>query len=226
MTFNHIGLQVPQILLPKSGTDMHRWSVIACDQYTSDRSYWQRLAQQTKGSNSTLNLIFPEVNLEDSDSQQRIEQINATMKSYLADGSLVEQKPGFILLDRQTSAVESRKGLIVALDLEHYDYTKTAKSLIRATEGTILDRLPPRIKVRQNAPIELPHIMVLIDDPQETVIEPLFSEKLELVYDFDLLENGGHSTGYRVDQPQLITQVVTALETLADPQAYQEKYQL
>ncbi|MCD6527063.1 MAG: DUF1015 domain-containing protein [Desulfuromonas sp.] len=226
MTFDRIGLQVPQILLPKPGTDMQRWAVIACDQYTSDRNYWQRLEQQTKGAISTLNLIFPEVNLEDDDAEQRIEKINANMENYLADGSLVEQPAGFILLDRKTAHVDSRKGLILALDLEQYDYNKGAQSLIRATEGTILDRLPPRIKVRRNAPIELPHIMVLIDDPKRTVIEPLFEEKLETVYDFELLENGGHLTGYRVDNPQLIAQVASALEALADPQAYRDKYQV
>lgn len=226
MNFEKIGLQVPKILLPKKGTDMQRWAVIACDQYTSDKGYWQRLMQQTAENISTLNLVFPEVYLDDNDTEERIAAINQTMQSYLANGSLEEQPPGFILVDRKTTAVESRKGLIVALDLEHYDYTEGAQGLIRSTEGTILDRLPPRIKVRQNAPIELPHIMVLIDDPQQTVIEPLFAEKLETVYDFELLENGGHLKGYRVDQPELIEQIVTALTKLADPVAYHEKYKI
>ena len=220
MNFEKIGLQVPKILLPKAGTDMQRWAVIACDQYTSDLAYWQRLEQQTADGVSTLQLVFPEVYLEESDGDRRIAAINRAMEEYLADGSLEEQPPGFILVDRKTSAVESRKGLIVALDLEHYDYTRGAQSLIRATEGTILDRLPPRIKVRENAPIELPHIMVLIDDPDKTVIEPLFAEKLPTVYDFELLENGGHLKGYRVDRPELIERVVKALEKLADPDAY------
>jgi hypothetical protein len=226
MTFEKIGLQVPKILLPKEGTEMQKWAVIACDQYTSDRGYWQRLEEQTAGALSTLPLIFPEVYLEDSDADERIKAINRAMQQYLADGSLVEQPPGFILVDRKTSEVESRKGLIVALDLDQYDYNKGAQSLIRATEGTILDRLPPRIKVRENAPIELPHIMVLIDDPQRTVIEPLFEEQLETVYDFELLENGGHLKGYRIDQPELINKIAAALETLADPAAYQAKYKV
>lgn len=226
MIFEKIGVQVPKILLPKEGTDMRKWAVIACDQYTSDRNYWQRLEQQTAGALSTLPLIFPEVYLEDEDADDRINSINRTMERFLADGSLVEQPEGFVLVDRKTSEVESRKGLILALDLEQYDYNKGAQSLIRATEGTILDRLPPRIKVRENAPIELPHIMVLIDDPQCTVIEPLFNEQLETVYDFDLLENGGHLKGYRVDRPELINQVAAALEKLADPAAYRAKYQV
>lgn len=224
MNFDKIGVQVPQVLLPKEGTDMQRWAVIACDQYTSDRAYWQRLAEQTAGVPSTLELIFPEVFLDDADADQRIIAINRRMDAYLAEGVLEEQPPGFILIDRKTSEVESRKGLVLALDLEQYDYNKGAQSLIRATEGTILDRLPPRIKVRQNAAIELPHIMVLIDDPQQTVIEPLFNEALESVYDFELLENGGHLNGYRINQPELIEQIISALEQLADPCAYQEKY--
>lgn len=226
MSFAKLGVQVPKILLPKDGTDMQRWAVIACDQYTSDPAYWQRLGAQTAGSLSTLPLIYPEVYLEDDDAEQRIVAINQAMEQALADGSLVEQAPGFILVDRKTCEVESRKGLMLALDLEQYDYNQGAQSLIRATEGTILDRLPPRIKVRKNAPIELPHIMVLIDDPQQTVIEPLFDEPLEKVYDFDLLENGGHLKGYRVDQPELLNQVAAALEGLADPAAYRTKYQV
>ncbi|NOY12718.1 MAG: DUF1015 domain-containing protein [Deltaproteobacteria bacterium] len=226
MIFDTVGVQLPKILLPKEGTDMQRWAVIACDQYTSDPEYWQRLEEQTRGTISTLALIFPEVYLEEDDAAQRIAAINRTMEQYLADGSLVEQSPGFILVDRKTCEVESRKGLVLALDLERYDFNPGAQSLIRATEGTILDRLPPRIKVRRNAPIELPHIMVLIDDPQQTVIEPLFNEPLETLYDFDLLENGGHLRGYRIDQPELIDKVVAALEQLADPAAYREKYQV
>jgi hypothetical protein len=226
MIFDKIGVQVPRILLPKATTDMQKWSVIACDQHTSDPSYWQRLEEQTRGSLSTLNLIFPEVYLHDPDAGQRIVSINRAMEQYLADGSLVEQAPGFVLVDRKTCEAESRKGLILALDLEQYDYNKGAQSLIRATEGTILDRLPPRVKVRENAPIELPHIMVLIDDPGRTVIEPLFDESLETLYDFDLLENGGHLRGYRVDQPELIGKVATALEKLADPAAYRARYRV
>lgn len=224
MIFDNIGLQVPSILLPKKGVDMQRWAVIACDQYTSDRGYWQRLEEQVGVDPSTLKLTLPEVYLEDSDVEDRIQAINRTMKTYLAQGVLEEQSPGLILVDRRTSAVPSRKGLMVALDLERYDYRPGSQSLIRATEGTIVERLPPRIRVRENAPIELPHIMVLIDDPQCTVIEPLFEEKLEKVYDVELLCRGGHLKGYRVDQPELLDQVSSALEKLADPQSYRNRY--
>ncbi len=226
MNYPAIGLQVPRILLPKEGTDMHHWAVIACDQYTSDEAYWQRLATKTAKNPSTLKLIFPEVYLESSKGDSRISAINQSMEQYLADGSLTEHPPGFILVDRKTAEVESRKGLMVALDLEQYDYNKGATSLIRATEGTILDRLPPRIKVRENAPIELPHIMVLIDDPEQSVIEPLFDSNPELLYDFELLANGGHVKGYRIDRPQQIEQLVNALGKLADPQHYRKRYQV
>ncbi len=226
MNFPALGLQVPRILLPKIGTDMRNWSVIACDQYTSDEDYWKTLASETADKLSTLNLIFPEVYLEDSDGNARIAAINQAMERYLADGSLIEQPNGFVLIDRKTCEVESRKGLMVALDLEQYDYNKGATSLIRATEGTILDRLPPRIKVRENAPIELPHIMVLIDDPQRTVIEPLFDNNPEPLYDFELLAGGGHIKGYRINQSQQIEQITSSLNKLADPQNYRDRYQV
>jgi hypothetical protein len=224
MNFASIALKIPQILLPKNSTNMQHWSVIACDQYTSDLDYWQILQQQIGNDISTLNLIFPEVYLNDTDNETRIDDINLHMKQYLNDGSLVDQGKGFILIERKTNQTQSRKGLMIALDLEQYDFHKGAKSLIRATEGTIIERLPPRIKVRQNAPIELPHIMVLIDDPQQTVIEPLFNSELKKLYDFELIANGGHITGYKIDQPALITQIVQKLEKLADPESFRTKY--
>ncbi|MFO7764875.1 MAG: DUF1015 domain-containing protein [Pelovirga sp.] len=224
MIYEHIGLQVPNILLPKKSVDMQRWAVIACDQYTSDRDYWRHLDEQIGLAPSTLRLTLPEVYLEDANVDERIAAINQTMDEYLRQGVLQEQPPGMILVNRRTAAVPSRKGLMVALDLERYDYRPGSQSLIRATEGTIIERLPPRIRVRENASIELPHIMVLIDDPQHTVIEPLFAQQLETVYDVELLCKGGHLKGYRVDQPALIDQVVKALESLADPQAYRDRY--
>jgi hypothetical protein len=226
MNYPGIALHLPQILLPAPDVDLHRWAVIACDQYTSNEEYWQNLAQETAGHPSTLKLIFPEVYLEEQGADTRITAINRAMESYLAEGVLVEQPPGFVLVERQTPQVASRKGLVVALDLEQYDYNKGASSLIRATEGTILDRLPPRIRVRENAPIELPHIMVLIDDPDRTVIEPLFNSNPAPLYNFELLANGGHLKGYRIDRPQQIAQVVRALERLADPQFYRQRYQV
>lgn len=224
MKLAKLALEVPTILLPKAGIDLNRWAVIACDQYTSEPEYWQTVDQLVADHPSTLRLVFPEVYLEDENGDARITAINASMDKYLADGVLVEQEKGFILLDRKTSHVPSRKGLVVALDLEAYDYRPGSKTLIRATEGTIVDRLPPRIRVREKAAVELPHIMVLIDDPEQTVIEPLFEAELEQVYDFELMQESGHLRGWKVNQQQLIEQVGLALEALAEKERFQKRY--
>jgi hypothetical protein len=224
MNLAKLALQVPTVLLPKAGIDLNRWAVIACDQYTSEPEYWQAVDQLVAEQPSTLRLVFPEVYLEDEDGDARIAAINASMEQYLAEGVLAEQEKGFILLDRKTRHVESRKGLIVALDLEAYDYRPGSKTLIRATEGTIVDRLPPRIRVRENAAVELPHIMVLIDDPEQTVIEPLFEADLEQAYDFELMQSSGHLRGWKVNQPQLFEQVGIALEALAGKERFQKRY--
>ncbi|PLY00736.1 MAG: DUF1015 domain-containing protein [Desulfuromonas sp.] len=226
MIFKDIALQVPKILLPTAGTDLSKWAIIACDQYTSEPEYWQQAAEQVGSNPSTLNIIFPEVYLEDDESDDRIAAINRSMQEYLDQGILEEQKEGFILVDRKTSEVESRKGLMVALDLEQYDFSEGATTLIRATEGTIVDRLPPRIRVRENAPIELPHIMVLIDDPERTVIEPLFDKDLPLAYDVPLMLNGGHVKGWQVSDQDSISQVKNALVALADPDFFAKKYEV
>ncbi len=215
MNFPNIALHVPTILLPNCQVDLERWAVIACDQYTSQGDYWNRVEKQVGDAPSTLRLTFPEIYLEDADKDERIAKINATMRAYLADRVLLEQKPGFILVDRKTSHALSRKGLVVALDLEHYDFSVDSKTLIRATEGTIVERLPPRIKVRENAEIELPHIMVLIDDADKTVIEPLFDLPLAKVYDFDLMLDGGHIKGFLIDNPERLASIAEALAKLA-----------
>jgi hypothetical protein len=226
MIFEEIALQVPRILLPKKDVNLETWAIIACDQYTSEPEYWDKAKDIVGAAPSTLNLIFPEVYLEDDDSPQRIAAINAAMRNALDQGILEEQPEGFILVDRATSEVPSRKGLMVALDLDQYDYTDGATTLIRATEGTIVDRLPPRIRVRENAPIELPHIMVLIDDPERTVIEPLFEQDLPPAYDVPLMLNGGHVKGWHVNTPAAIEQVKKGLSALADPGYFAEKYNI
>jgi len=225
MNLEKIGLQIPEILLPNNNIELDKWSVVACDQYTSQPDYWQETKSNTQGKPSSLNVIFPEVFLEDSDGDKRIRDINTTMQQYLDEAVLQPMKnKGFVLVDRKTSQAESRKGLVVAIDLEQYDFNKGSQTLIRATEGTIVDRLPPRIKVRQGAAIELPHIMVLIDDPERTVIEPLFAKEPQPLYDFELMMNSGHLKGYAIDTPELIEQVAKALETLASPEVFAEKY--
>jgi hypothetical protein len=224
MGFKNIALSVPEILLPEKGIDLSKWSVVACDQYTSQPEVWENIKSLAGGSPSTLNIIFPEVYLEDADKDARIKSINSCMDKYLSDGTLVSEKPGFVLVDRKTSQTPSRKGLIVALDLEQYDFSPDSKTMIRATEGTVIDRLPPRIRIRCNASIECPHIMVLIDDPGRTVIEPLYNKNLRKLYDFDLMMDCGHVSGWAVDDEDSLNQVAKALEALADPENYKRKY--
>ncbi|MEI2741673.1 MAG: DUF1015 domain-containing protein [Candidatus Competibacter sp.] len=224
MNFAQIGLQVPAILLPRTGTDLTKWAVVACDQYTSQPDYWRRVENVVAEAPSTLRLMLPEVYLETADEARRIADIEQTMRRYLAEGVLTEQPPGFILVERQTGRGRSRKGLIAALDLECYDYNPGAKTLIRPTEGTILERLPPRIRVREKALLELPHVMVLIDDPDHLVIEPLFAEPQECLYDVPLMLDSGRVRGWRAAHPLLMQWAVEQLSRLADPAAFAARY--
>lgn len=219
-----LGIGLPTILLPKQGTDMHTWSVIACDQYTSEPEYWTKVKNLVGDKPSTYNMILPEVFLETPEEDAVIESVGKKMAEYTSGDTLVKQNPGWIILDRKTKVVPSRKGIMVALDLEHYSYEKGSTTLMRATEGTILARLPPRVKVREAASVELPHIMVLIDDPEKSVIEPLFTQNLAKAYDFDMMCDGGHINGWTVDGAAQIEQVASALSRLADPEVYAKKY--
>jgi 5,10-methylene-tetrahydrofolate dehydrogenase/methenyl tetrahydrofolate cyclohydrolase len=227
LLFPDIGLKVPRILLPRKDLDLTKWCVVACDQYTSQPAYWKDVQTLVGDSPSTLNLIFPEVYLGDKKTNQQIIQgIKDKMFAFDRDRILVPQHPGFVLLDRKTPIVESRKGLIVALDLELYSYEKGTQSLIRPTEKTIPDRLPPRIAIREQSPLELPHILVLIDDPEMTVIEPLFDQKdsFEKLYDFELMKNSGHSKGWHIARSDAVDGVAKALRGLASPTRFQERY--
>lgn len=214
--FENTGVHIPEIMLPSKAVDLLKWSVIACDQYTSQPDYWESVKKEVGRSPSTLNLIFPEIYLKDSDRDTRIKNINDTMSQYISHGILEPQKPGFILVDRSTPHTASRKGLILAVDLECYDYKAGSKTLIRATEGTVLDRIPPRVKIRENAPIELPHIMLLIDDPEKTLIEKLFEKKdsFEKLYDFELMQGSGHIRGWKVDNAESLSLAAAALRNL------------
>ena len=224
MNFAQIGLQIPTILLPPTGADLTPWAVVACDQYTSQPDYWRQVENRVGEAPSTLRLVLPEVYLGASDEAQRIAAIQETMCRYLARDILAPQPLGFVLVERETGRGRSRKGLIAALDLEHYDYRAGAKTLIRPTEGTILERLPPRMRVRENALLELPHVMVLIDDPDRTVIEPLFAEPQERLYDFPLMLNGGRVRGWRASHPLLVQWAVEHLTRLADPAVFAGRY--
>ncbi|MDO7786311.1 DUF1015 domain-containing protein [Desulforamulus aquiferis] len=226
MSLKNLGIKPPQVLLPKKNVDLTKWAVVACDQYTSQPEYWAEVENLVGEEPSTLKLVFPEVYLEEAGAAQRVANINDTMKKYLDQKQLMEAGKGFIYIDRKTAHTKSRKGLLITIDLEQYDFNPGAKTLIRATEGTVLDRLPPRIRIRENAPIEVPHVMLLIDDPEKSVIEPLAlqTDKMEKVYDFDLMMNGGHIEGYRVADPNMEEAILDAFTKLAKAEAFASKY--
>ncbi len=224
-----IGVQIGEILLPDKTIDLHRWAVIACDQFTSEPEYWQKVKDIVGDAPSTLNMILPEVYLGTSEEAARIQSTQAAMRQYLAERQLVSHK-GFILVERTTAGEggrqRTRHGLMMALDLERYDFNKGSQSLIRATEGTILERLPPRIRIREGAPLELPHILVLIDDPRQTVIEPVVAEHDALLplYDTELMLGSGRLRGSLMVDLAQEARVLQALRRLMDPQHFRAHY--
>ncbi len=190
------------VLLPKSSIDMKKYSVIACDQYTSEPEYWEQVEKNVGTSPSTLNLILPEVRLDQKNSF--IGKINSTMVEY--ENSVFESNPNVFMYVERTlpSNGRVRYGVIGCIDLEDYDYNIGSVSPVRATEGTVLSRIPPRVEIRRNASVELPHVILFCDDPEDKIISPLTknSESLKKTYDFDLMMNGGHITGYMIDGEQ------------------------
>ncbi len=193
------------ILLPKVN-EPEKWAVVSCDQFTSQRDYWKELNDYIGDAPSALKLIFPEVYLSDKDADERIKKINKTMEEYINGDVFETLKGSFILVKRDTSYGLSRLGLIVAVDLEDYSYVHPTYVPLRATEGVVLDRIPPRLKIRADALLESPHILVVMDDRQKRVIEPIYKnrDKLEKLYDFDLNMKGGHLTGYRVNKADVM----------------------
>ena len=218
------GFGPADILLPQN-CDLTKWSVVACDQYTSQNDYWERVAQTVGDAPSTLKLILPESQLEDGHFEEHIADINRTMDEYLDEGLFRTLPNALIYVERWLDNKKLRRGLVGVVDLECYDYNAGSSSLIRATEGTVITRLPPRVAVRRNASLELPHIMVLVDDPDKQLIEHLTYEtdRMEEVYDFDLMERGGHITGYLVPE-DLQADVCEILNTLARPHDFARKY--
>ena len=182
------------ILLPKC-EDMSKWSVVACDQYTSEPEYWQKVDAYVGSAPSALRLILPEIYLGKPDTADRINGINKAIREYLAAGLFRELKNAMIYVERTQSDGKIRRGIIGAIDLEEYDYRPGSRSQVRATEATVVERIPPRLAIRKDAEIELPHIMILIDDPEMSVIEPFAGKPLEPLYDFDLMAGGGHIKG-------------------------------
>lgn len=212
------------ILLPENA-DFTKWSVVACDQYTSERDYWEDVKNIVGESPSTLNIIFPEVYLEDGDGEERIKNINKEMENYLNSGLFKEYKDSFIYVKRTQPNGKTRHGIVGMIDLEEYDFSKGSQSKIRATEGTIIERIPPRQRIRRNAILELPHILILIDDRDKAVVEPLEDKinDFKKVYDFDLMKNSGHITGYLVDETSK-NNILKNIEKLGDVALFEEKY--
>ena len=212
------------ILLPKD-TDMTKWSVIACDQYTSEPEYWADVEKIVGNNPSTLNLTLPEIYLEESDVEERIKKINSNMEELVNSDFFNEYKDSMIYLERTGADGKVREGLIGIVDLEDYSYEKGSQTLIRATEKTVIERIPPRVKVRENASLELPHIMILIDDEKKEIIESLKNKVSEndKLYDFDLMKNGGHVKGYLLNE-NAMDEVDKSLERLMDKEYFERKY--
>lgn len=193
-----VGLAPAKILLPKY--DLNKWAVVACDQYTSEADYWQRVDEYVGDTPSTLRLILPEIYLENEDLSKLQEKTVETMQEYLDGDVFKDEIDGMVYIERRVDK-GYRQGLMACIDLEQYDYHQGSTSLIRATEGTIEDRLPPRVAIRQKAQLELPHVMLLIDD-KENLLFSYLEEKVEecnVLYDFKLMENGEHIKGYKLD---------------------------
>lgn len=212
------------ILIPKN-EEFEKWSVIACDQYTSEPEYWHETEKNVGNSNSTLKLILPEIYLENEDKASRISDINSAMQKYLDTGIFEEYANSMIYVKRSVGNGKIRRGIIGTVDLEEYDFSKGSQSKIRATEGTVLERIPPRVQIRENAALEIPHIMLLIDDEDCTVIEPLDKKisELEKLYDFELMQNGGHIEGYLINNT-LTSDIIAKIDHLAEPEVFERKY--
>ena len=212
------------ILLPQV-SEMEKWPVVACDQFTSQPEYWENAEKIVGDAPSALRLVLPEAYLNSAEVNRRIAAINASMERYLADGVFKTLPDSLIYLERTQSDGRVRHGLLGCIDLEQYDFTPGSGALIRATEGTVLERIPPRVRVREHAPLELPHVMLLIDDPKGTVIEPLAGEtgRMETLYDTELMLGGGHVKGWRLTDEQM-SRAAASLNALKSPEAMAEKY--
>ncbi len=222
--FERLPFRPADILLPQD-CDYDKWSVVACDQYTSQPEYWQRVEERVGRAPSSLRLILPESSLDGPQVEMDIMDINSTMARYVREGRFKTLPGAMVYVERTLSSGKVRRGLVGMADLTAYDYELGTDVLIRGTEGVVLSRIPPRVAVRKNAPIELPHAMLLTDDPGRTVIEPLGEQtgSMEKLYDFELMEQGGHVKGWLLGEGQL-RQVAAALSALADPAAFSARY--
>lgn len=212
---NTSAIKPAKFLLPEEKINMKKWAVVACDQFTSDYDYWENVRRFVGNAPSTLNMILPEIYLNEPDCAERIALAKETMEQYVSEGVLEETPEGFMLIERQIGGAV-RKGVLAAIDLEEYSFKEEEKPAVRATEKTILERIPPRVAIREDALLELPHVLILIDDPEDNVIGSLLRKKAELtaMYDFDLMENGGHITGYFTDDERIKKNVLDAVNKL------------
>lgn len=212
-----MGVKIPEILLPKN-LDVSTWSVVACDQYTQDRGYWKSVQETVSGKPSALNIILPEVYLNDSDKPERIKKIRRTMNEYLENGIFAAPQKEFVYVERTTAYGRVRKGLVAAIDLETYEWKPFSKALVRATEATIVERIPPRMEIRRGAPIESPHIMLLVDDSEKKLVEGTGArvEKNAPLYSGSLMQNSGSIKGWAVSSAGDVEYVRAALESLAE----------
>lgn len=214
-------VSVPKILLPKEGVDMEKWATIACDQFTSTPEYWEKLTAFVGDSPSTLKLTCPEIYLK-RDIVNEVVKVQAEMKKYLSEG-IFEEFEGFVLVEREVGS-DTRVGLMAAIDLDAYDWHRV-KTPIRATEDTLMERLPVRIAIRKEAEIESPHAMVLLDDERREIIEPLYARRdsFKKLYDFELNMGGGHIRGWLVPH-EFEEEILKKTEALNAPERQTEKY--
>ena len=213
------------ILLPGENIPLEKWGCVACDQFTSDRAYWEQADAVVGGCPSTLRLILPEVYLEDKDAAQRVENIHAAMDEYSRD-VLTRAVDGFVYVERTEQSGRVRQGLVGKIDLEAYSYEKGARPAIRPSERTVTERIPPRMAVRRGAALETPHVMMLADDPGCTLVEPIGARKSELkkLYEGELMQGGGHIAGWAVEDPAMLAQIDAALAALGSQEAFDAKY--
>ncbi len=214
--------KIPKILLPKKEFDYSKWSTIACDQFTSQPEYWEELKKFVGKEKSTLNLVLPEVYLETVDKEKEVKKINDTMEKYLNE-NIFDTYESFIYVERELAPGVIRKGIMIAVDLEAYDYAPDAKLPIRATERTVKERLPIRIEIRKDAKIEIPHICIFMDDREDKILSGLAEKKKSMtkLYDFELNMNGGHIAGYLVKNNKALEKQINGL---LDKELLLEKY--
>lgn len=217
-------LKPANILLPKTNC-MTAWSVVACDQYTSEPAYWNEVKKEIGDAPSTFHMVFPEIYLKTADFKETIQNINATMNDYLNQDLFTEHKNTYIYLERTLKNGSVRKGIMGMVDLEHYNYEKGSQSAIRATEGTVLERIPPRVSIREDAPLELPHVMLLIDDEKKEIIESLANQKDTYipVYDFKMMLDSGSIKGYVLPN-EIIQKVNEEISELGKQENFNTRY--